>query len=231
MTRIITLIFSMIFSVAMIAQNGVLTIELVDASSTDAQTAAQLEMTKGTQMKVSYINKKSLTEITSMGGLINIDVKMSENGDMDMYMDMMGQKMWIPSTKAELDLAKAEAGASDPEFVYDENDTKEIAGFQCYKVTMTNPDAEGFKLEAYITEEIKANAAVIQGVDISAFKGFPLEYTITNSAPNMNLKFTTTDSSNEVDASVFDVKTAGYTKMTMEEFQSLLGGAAGGFGF
>ena len=72
MTRIITLIFSMIFSVAMIAQNGVLTIELVDASSTDAQTAAQLEMTKGTQMKVSYINKKSLTEITSMGGLINI---------------------------------------------------------------------------------------------------------------------------------------------------------------
>ena len=56
MTRIITLIFSMIFSVAMIAQNGVLTIELVDASSTDAQTAAQLEMTKGTQMKVSYLS-------------------------------------------------------------------------------------------------------------------------------------------------------------------------------
>ena len=231
MTRIITLIISMLFSIAVFAQNGALTMEIVDASSTDSQVATQLEMMKGTKISVSYMGEKSLTKMNMMGGLINVDVKMSENGDMDMYMDMMGQKMWIPSTKAELDLAKAEAGASDPEFVYDESDIKEIAGFQCYKVTMTNPDAEGFKLEAYITEDIKANAAVIQGVDISAFKGFPLEYTITNSAPNMNLKFTTTDSSNEVDAAVFDVKTAGYTKMTMEEFQSLLGGAAGGFGF
>ena len=122
--------------------------EIVDASSTDSQVATQLEMMKGTKISVSYMGEKSLTKMNMMGGLINVDVKMSENGDMDMYMDMMGQKMWIPSTKAELDLAKAEAGASDPEFVYDESDTKEIAGFQCYKVTMTNPDAEGFKLEA-----------------------------------------------------------------------------------
>lgn len=230
MTRIITLVISLIFSIAMYAQNGALTIEVVDASSTDAQVAAQMEMMKGTKISVSYMGEKSLTKMNMMGGLVNIDVKMSENGDMDMYMDMMGQKMWIPSTKAELDLAKAEAGASDPEFVYDESDTKEIAGFQCYKVTMTNPDVEGFKLEAYITEEIKANAAVIQGVDIGAFKGFPLEYTILNSAPNMNMTFTTTEYSENVDASVFDVKTNGFTKMTMEELQSLMGGA-GGFGF
>jgi hypothetical protein len=230
MTRIITLVISLIFSVAMFAQNGALTIEVVEANSTDAQVAAQLEMMKGTKISVSYMGEKSLTEMNMMGGLVNIDVKMSENGDMDMYMDMMGQKMWIPSTKAELDLAKAQAGASDPEFVYDESDTKEIAGFECYKVTMTNPDVEGFVLEAYITEEIVANAAVIQGVDISQFKGFPLEYTINSSTPNMNMTFTTTDYTADVDASVFDVKNDGFTKMTMEEFQSLMGGA-GGFGF
>lgn len=229
MTRIITLVISMIFSISMHAQKGVLTMEVVDASSTDAQVAAQMEMVKGTQIEVSYLDQMSLTNITSMGGLMNVSVKLAETGDMDLLLDVFGQKMWVTSTKAELDIAKAEAGASDPEFVYDENDTKEIAGFQCYKVTMTNPDAEGFKIEAYITEEIKANAAVIQGVDISEFRGFPLEYSISSSAPSMNLTFTTTDYSADVDASVFDVKTDGFTKMTMEELQSL--GGAGGFGF
>ena len=229
MTRIITLVITMIFSISMLAQKGVLTMEVVDASSTDAQVAAQMEMVKGTQIEVSYLDQMSLTNITSMGGLMNVSVKLAETGDMDLLLDVFGQKMWVTSTKAELDIAKAEAGASDPEFVYDENDTKEIAGFQCYKVTMTNPDAEGFKIEAYITEEIKANAAVIQGVDISEFRGFPLEYSISSSAPSMNLTFTTTDYSADVDASVFDVKTDGFTKMTMEELQSL--GGAGGFGF
>ena len=229
MTRIITLVISMIFSISMLAQKGVLTMEVVDASSTDAQVAAQMEMVKGTQIEVSYLDQMSLTNIISMGGLMNVSVKLAETGDMDLLLDVFGQKMWVTSTKAELDIAKAEAGASDPEFVYDENDTKEIAGFQCYKVTMTNPDAEGFKIEAYITEEIKANAAVIQGVDISEFRGFPLEYSISSSAPSMNLTFTTTDYSADVDASVFDVKTDGFTKMTMEELQSL--GGAGGFGF
>jgi hypothetical protein len=46
----------------------------------------------------------------------------------------------------------------------------------------------------------------------------------------MNMTFTTTDYTADVDASVFDVKSDGFTKMTMEEFQSLMGGA-GGFGF
>ena len=230
MTRIITLVISMIFSISMLAQKGVLTMEVVDASSTDAQVAAQMEMVKGTQIEVSYLDQMSLTNITSMGGLMNVSVKLAETGDMDLLLDVFGQKMWVTSTKAELDIAKAEAGASDPEFVYDESDTKEIAGFECYKVTMTNPDLEGFVLEAYITEEIKTNAAVIQGVDISEFRGFPLEYSISSSAPSMNLTFTTTDYSADVDASVFDVKTDGFTKMTMEELQSLMGGA-GGFGF
>ena len=229
MTRIITLVISMIFSISMLAQKGVLTMEVVDASSTDAQVAAQMEMVKGTQIEVSYLDQMSLTNITSMGGLMNVSVKLAETGDMDLLLDVFGQKMWVTSTKAELDIAKAEAGASDPEFVYDESDTKEIAGFECYKVTMTNPDLEGFVLEAYITEEIKTNAAVIQGVDISEFRGFPLEYSISSSAPSMNLTFTTTDYSADVDASVFDVKTDGFTKMTMEELQSL--GGAGGFGF
>ncbi len=229
MTRIITLVISMIFSVAVFAQNGALTMEVVEANSTDAQVGAQLEMMKGTKLSVSYMGEKSMTKMNIMGGLVNIDIKMSENGNMDMYMDMMGQKMWIPSTKAELDLAKAEAALSDPEFVYDESDTKEIAGFECYKVTMTNPDLEGFVLEAYITEEIKTNAAVIQNVDISQFKGFPLEYTINSSTPDMTITFTTTDYTADVDASVFDVNTNGFTKMTMEELQAL--GGAGGFGF
>ena len=210
------------------AQTGTLKMEIVDASSDNPQVAAQIEMMKGTTLDVSYRGKESMTKMNMMGGMVKVDVQLSEAGDMNMYMDMMGQKMWIPSTKAELDIAKAESGASDPDISYDENDTKEIAGFECYKMILTSPDNEDFKLEAYITEDIKINAAVIQNVDISQFKGFPLEYTIN--APNMMLTFATTDYSTEVDESVFSVKTGGYTKMTMDELQSMMGGM-GGFGF
>ncbi len=228
MNRLFSLIILCFVSFALKGQNGTLKMEIIEATSENPQVAAQLEMMKGTQVDVSYKGKQSLTKMNMMGGMVKVDIKLAESGDMDMYMDMMGQKMWIPSTKAELEMAKAESGASDPDIKYFERDTKKIAGFNCYKMVLTSPDNEDFKLEAYITEDILINAAVIQNVDISQFKGFPLEYTIN--APNMAMTFTTTDYSDTVDESVFDVNTSGYKKMTLKELQSMMGGM-GGFGF
>ena len=221
-------IFLLLLCLSISAQNGSLTMEITDATSDNPQVASQMEMMKGTKVGVTYKGQQSMTKMDMMGGMVKVDVKMSESGDMDMYMDMMGQKMWIVSTKAEMDLAKAESGASEPEISYDESDTKMIAGFECYKMVLTSPDNEDFTLEAYITEKIKTNAAVIQNVDISKFKGFPLEYTIN--MPQMQMTFETTDYSAEIDESIFDVNTDGYKKMTFEEFQSAMGGM-GGFGF
>jgi hypothetical protein len=228
-------LFALLFSAVImpvISQGkvGTLTMEIVDVSSDNEQMAAGLEMMKGTQMVVSYKDKESMTKLNMMGGMVKTDIKMNADGDMDMFMDMMGQKMWIASTKLEMDKAKAQnPAASDFDMEYDESDRKNIAGFDCYKMIMTTPGNADFKLEAYVTEEIDINAQVIQNVDISTFKGFPLEYTLDMGVVKMT--FSTTDFKKTVDESVFNVKTDGYKKMTMAEFQSQMGGMGGGFGF
>ncbi len=224
--------FLMFCSMMIMAQDqGTLTMAITDVSSDNEQMAAGLEMMKGTELKVTYDGKRSMTKMNMMGGMVKTDIKMSEEGNMDMYMDMMGQKMWIPATKAEMEKAQAESGADQEfDYQYDENDTKEIAGFNCYKMTMTTPANPEFTLTAYVTEDIDINAAVIQNVDITKFKGFPLEYTMDMGM--MKMTFSTTEFSKEADLSVFEVDTKGYKKMTMEEFQAQMGAmGGGGFGF
>lgn len=219
------------FSTQMNAQGdkGTLTMEITDVSSDNEQMAAGLEMMKGTMLTVHYKGKESLSKLNMMGGMVKTDIKMNSAGDMDMYMDAMGQKMWIPTTKAEMDKAKAEnPEANDFDIEYDEADTKVIAGFNCYKMTLTSPSNAAFKLDAYVTEDIDINAQVIQNIDITEFKGFPLEYTIDMGM--MKMTFSTTDYKETVDESVFDINTDGYKKMTMEEFQQQMGGM-GGMGF
>ena len=211
------------------SDKGTLTMEIIDVSSDNEQVAAGLEMMKGTIMTVYYKGKESLSKLNMMGGMVKTDIKMNAAGDMDMYMDMMGQKMWIPSTKLEMEKAKAEnPEASDFDIEYDENDKKVIAGFNCYKMMLTSPSNPALKLDAYVTEEIDINAQVIQNVDISQFKGFPLEYTIDMGM--MKMTFSTTDYKETVDETVFNVKTDGYKKMSMKEFQQQMGGM-GGMGF
>ena len=210
-------------------EKGTLTMEITDISSDNPQMAAGLEMMKGTQLVVNYRGKESLSKLNMMGGMVKTDIRMNENGDMDMFMDMMGQKMWIATTKEEMEREKAKnPDASDFDIAYDENDRKEIAGFDCYKMTLTSPSNPDFQLMAYITEEIDINAQVIQNVDISKFKGFPLEYTMDMGM--MKMTFSTTDFKNTVNEAVFNIKTDGFKKMTMAEFQAQMGGM-GGFGF
>lgn len=215
-------------------EQGSLTLEITEVSSDNQQAAAQLEMMKGTQVNVFFKGKESVTKMNMMGGMVETNVKMNANGDMDMLMSMMGQKMWIQATKAELDRSKIENenAMTDLDIVYDESDTKNIAGFDCYKMVVTSPDNEGFTMEAYITEELKINAAMVQNVDIMEFKGLPLEYIISNDVPQlgatMKMVFTTTNFSKELDLAVLELNTDGYTKMSWEDFMSQMGG---GFGF
>lgn len=215
----------------MFGQKGHLVMEIVDVKSDNPQMQAQLEMMKGSETEVFYNGTKSLTKMNMMGGMVLTDILIEKEVGMKLIMNLMGNKMFIPMSQQEMDVAKASADnpMNDLNITYDKSDTKELAGFSCYKmvaVPTANPDMQ---FEAYITEDIKTNAAMIQGVDLEQFAGFPLEYTV-NMGP---MTMTTTAKTFEptVDDAVFNVNTDGYTEMTMDEFKSSMGQMGGGMGF
>ena len=210
---------------------GTLKLEIIEATSDNPQMAAGLEMMKGTITEVMYQDGQSITKMNMMGGMVEVDVKMGKEGNMDMLMNAMGNKMWIQASKTDLDLAQAENDSplADLDFEYDESDRKEIAGFDCFKMIATAPGSDEFKLEAYITEDIKINAAVMQGIDITEFRGFPMEYIFD--AGMMKMTVSTTEFSDEVAEGAFELDTNGYTKMSYEEFLNSMGQMGGGMGF
>ncbi len=232
---IASFILAVFMSASLFAQEGSGTIvyEITDATSDNPQAAQFAEMMKGNETVVYFNEGESLTKMNLMGGMVKMDLKMDKEQNLDLLLDAMGQKMWVNSPKLEQDRMKAEA--DNPmeymEIEYDMEDTKTIAGFDCFKMIAEFPDAEGFKLEAYVTDQLDVRPSIIQGVDIKEFKGLPLEYIFYN--PQMNLTVTAKSYEDTVDASVFELNTAGFQKLTMQEFIELTQqfGGGGGFGF
>lgn len=219
----ITILISIFSMIMAQPDRGMIYMELSDVSSDNPEVAAQMEMMKGSQTSIAFRGHESVTSIEMMGGMFKITIKTSEIGDTDMLMDVMGQKMWIPTTREEKERAKLDnPEASDLDISYDEEDTKEIAGYQCIKMILENPANPNFKMEAYVAPDLKFKAQFIQGVDLEEIKGIPLEYSIP--AGPAQLTFTTTKISEEVDDSVFEISTDGFKQMTLEEFQQQMGG-------
>ena len=234
--RLITTLLSLtmlIATLALSAQNeGTITLEITDVSSDNPQVASYADMMKGNQTFVYFKESTSLTKINMMGGMVKVDIKVDEEESTDVLMEMMGQKIWVNTTKAESDRMKAESDnpMAEMDIAYDEGDTKTIAGYECYKMSVEFPDAPEGSLTAYITDDISVRPPIINGVEVSEFKGFPLEYTFNNSM--MSLTVTTTSFEQSVDDGVFALNTSGYQKMTMQEFMDMMGSMGGGnFGF
>ena len=89
----------------------------------------------------------------------------------DMLMDMMARKFWInlhstilPKTK-KLKIAECQVE-------YNKGNTKKIMGYNCY-APVTMPDNPDLKLTGYVTEDIKTDANIIQGIQAIKFAGFP----------------------------------------------------------
>ena len=227
------LIMALFLSPSAFSQDeGHITFEITDVASDNPQVQAQMEMMKGSTTEVYYKGDKSLTNMNMMGGMINVNLILGgKDQGMKMAMDMMGQKVLIPISKEEMEKMKAESEnpMSELTIEYDESDTKEIAGFTCYKMVatpVTNPD---MKLEAYITEEIKTNAALVQGVDMEQFKGYPLEI-----VANLGMATMTTSAKAyepKCDDASLTMDTSGFTEMSFEDFMSSMGQMGGGFGF
>jgi len=105
------------------------------------------------------------------------------------------------------------------------SDYKTILGYETYKAVVKTKGTEDIIYEAYITEEIKASSSMIKGMQDFVLDGFPLEYTIKN--PMMTMTINAVEVNDKLDKKVFDIDTAGYTKMTMEEFSKSMGGMNG----
>jgi len=210
----------MLFMISAHAQEGTLILEISEASG-EGQAAQIAEMMKGTQTEVHFQGDKSLVKLNMMGGMVNVNMLTSGEESMDMLIDAMGQKMWVNQGADELKKTKFDAPEMD--VTYDESDRKEIAGFDCYKMTAVVDAEQGEQtITAYVTEDIKIDAPVMRGIDMTQFKGFPLEYSME--AGPMTMTITTKEYKKTVDASVFEINTAGYQKLSMEELQSMTGG-------
>ncbi len=204
-------------------EQGTLKFEITEASSDDPQAAQVSEMMIGSKTVIFFQKDKSLARIDMMGGMIKIDMITKPNSELDMLLDIMGQKMWVnvPETEA----AKLRSESPEMEITYDKNDKKTIAGYECYRMDVQVDGSTEMMITAYITEELQLEAPVIQGVDMTQFAGFPLEYVISGGP--ITLTMTAQSFSNEVDTSVFDYDTSQYKKMTMDELKSLGGGSFG----
>ncbi|MEE9374375.1 MAG: hypothetical protein V3V00_15070 [Saprospiraceae bacterium] len=230
--NLLTFIFSFIISQMLIGQaQGHISFVMTDAFSDNPQVNAQMEMMKGSTTDVFYIGDESLTINNMMGGMINIKMRVEKDAGMKMAYDMMGSKFYIPMSKTEMDKMKAEGDnpMSELQISYDESDTKQIAGFTCYKmvaIPIANPD---MKIEAYITEDIKTKAALIQGVEMEQFRGFPLEIVANMGTLVMTTTAISFEASCDPSDLILDIN--GYTEMTFDEFVASMGQMGGGFGF
>ena len=205
---------------------GSVKMEITKVTSDDPQMAMGLEMMKGSQTEVVFKEDQYITTVDMMGGMVKmkIFVEQSKNA-MNMLMDAMGNKTWIETKLDETQDAKEKEISALTKVEYDKNDTKEVLGYKCYKMTITNPEMEGTTVTGYVTEDIKTKANIIQGFQSVNLAGYPMEFTMNNSKFAMTM--TAVDLKETVDESKFNLDTKGYKKMTMEEFKKSMGG----FGF
>ncbi|NNE15522.1 MAG: hypothetical protein HKN51_11135 [Saprospiraceae bacterium] len=211
---------------------GLIKMEISEVSSDNEQVAAQLEMMKGTETVYTFSKEKSLVTANMMGGMIKIK-SLVNNADehLTFLFDAMGQKMMVESTKEE----RAAMEADQKELVesldisYDEDDTKEILGYKCIKATISGDEEFPMDFSMYVSRDIKASNELIQGLQGIDLDGFPLEYIME--MEQMSMTYTATELKTEIDASVFEINTSGYQKMTFQEFQEQMGAFGGGMGF
>ena len=235
MKKFILSVLSLCFliNVGTAQEQGYIKMEITDVSTDNAEMATYLEMMKGTETEYLYTEDKSMVKANMMGGMVEMTTIVgNEDESMIMYMNAMGKKMQIESTKEERDMLEAKTQKESPEFsvTYDENVTKEILGHKCIKAMITfNSDDEekNMSMDMFVAPDLKMSSKMIQGLDKVDLKGFPLEYIMD--AGMMKMTVTATEFKDSVDASAFEFNSKGYQKMTWEEFNEQMSAMGGGF--
>ena len=171
---------------------------------------------------IHFDEKTQATDMNMMGGmmLMKTIIPTANKKDAKMTMEVMGMKYEI--TDAGEEASKNANGLTNldnaKDIVYDKKDTKEIAGFKCYKATVNMND--GTKSTLYLTDAIAPQTPSSPEAKVK-LTGYPLEMTVQTAQGEMIMK--ATKFAKEVPADAFKVG-EGFTKVTMEEFQKQMGG-------
>jgi len=213
---------------------GMVKMEITEIGSDNPQVAAQLEMMKGTQTEYYFSEEKSLVNSNMMGGMIKMSYLVNNSDEhLTLLFDAMGQRMMVESTKEERAESEADQieAAKDITVIYDESDTKEILGYKCIKAKIEGGAESDFPMNfyMYVSPDIKASNKMIQGLQAFEINGFPLEMVLESD--QMSMTFTTIELKDNIDMSIFELNTSGYTKMTFKEFSESMGAMGGGMGF
>lgn len=184
----------------------------------------------------------------SMMGMMDI-TQIFENGGQIQYMDMMGQKMKIVTDAEALKKMGIEKDKIKDmmKVTYDENDTKDILGYHCYRADMdmdmskiaemtgeevgedVMDEVGEMTMSFYITEEIdmgEVNMQQIQGLEM---KGAPLEM-VMSMGEMMTMKFVAVNIDKQVDPANFNAPPGEYIEMSQEDLMKM-GMDPNGFGF
>lgn len=169
---------------------------------------------------VSFDETAQATDMNMMGGMMMMKTIMPVGNltEAKMTIEVMGMKYEIlevgeEALKANKGLANLENAV---EVTYDKKDTKEIAGFKCYKAVVKMND--GTSSDFYITDAIAPQLNKDSKVTL---EGYPLEVKV--STPQGEMTMTASAFSKELPKDCFTIG-EGYTKVTMEEFQKQMGG-------
>ncbi len=207
---------------------GTATMEITNVSSEDPQMQMGLEAIRGSQTSLVFAEDKYVSSSDMMGGMVKITSHVSKKDNMmNMLFEAMGNKIWVESTLDQAQTQQQKEIAMKNSVTYDKNDTKEILGYKCYKMTVTNPEMQGMTLTGYVAPDVLTKANIIQGFQSVEFEGFPLEYTMKNE--QFSLTMTAVELTDKVDESKFVLDTKGFKKMTMDEFQKMASSMGMGF--
>ena len=203
-------------------KEGSVTFELSEISPD----SPEMQMMKGSRMKITFDKKKQALEMDMMGGLMNIKTIIDTDKEESVTLtDMMGDKTLVKMSKEEYEKQKEKQASPNFEITYDKNDTKEIVGYQCYKAVLK--DTSGNVINIYVTEDIKTKVKYFEQM-FPGLNVFPMEFAINNSG--ISMVFSAQEFLTKLAADAFEYSTEGYTEMTLEEFEKSIG-AMGGMGF
>jgi hypothetical protein len=208
---------------------GTITMSVTDVEVTKPEMQQMVSAMKGTNQVIQFNKNQQKVTIDMMGGLVKVRTYQDfDKGTSENYMDMMGQKIKMPSEDMKKTQEQAKELLGDNKVVYDRSDKKTILGKDCYKGTL-NIEVEGnaFKIAFYLTDEIKVPQAFIQNMGGIELAGTPLE--LVMDLGMMKMTYTATEILEKVEKDFFAKPEGDYKEMTAEELQQM--GMGGQLGF
>lgn len=185
----------------------------LEFSSDDPIMQSQFAMMEGSEVTITFSENSMRTEmkIGSIMGNTSI-INGAEEKGLVLISGMLGNKA-VPLSKEDFSLVETPAPNFDVEKT---EETKEILGYPCKKVTLTSE--EGDVMEMWVTEKIQSERKdgrfVVEDVD-----GFPLKLVLNQEG--MTLKLTAKSMETKFkDKEMFDVSVPeGYEITTMDAIQ------------